>query len=232
MGIPHRTRAFSILLRLIPTVEYIEKAFRRYNDEIFGSQLKMPPIVLSNARTFLGMVSSRQKRTLTGRIRKYGFVLRISTRFDLSETQWDDVIIHEMIHCFIGYRQISDTSAHGVCFRKMMNEINERYNRHMTISSHMGKTVSAGNGTQRTTCFCHIRFKDGKEGVIPAAKTCVLEMRDRLAMAPDIAEAKWYVTRSPFFARFPRFRTLKYVSLKEGEFSEHISECKPVEFVE
>ena len=64
----------------------------------------------------------------------YDFRLRINTRIDLPEEEIEDTIIHEMIHYFIEVNKMEDSSAHGPLFLHMMNTINEKFGRHLTVS--------------------------------------------------------------------------------------------------
>ena len=52
----------------------------------------------------------------------------------MDERLLEDTIIHEMIHYHILSNQLQDTSAHGKLFRKMMDDINARFGRNVTIS--------------------------------------------------------------------------------------------------
>lgn len=64
----------------------------------------------------------------------------MNTRIELSEDEIEDTIIHEMIHYYIGYNQLEDTSAHGAIFQQVMNAINEKYGRHLSISHKSSKS--------------------------------------------------------------------------------------------
>ena len=108
------------------TVEYIEKKFEEFNRQMFAGKLPKLPIELSNAKTFLGQCAFKKRLTVFGKVKLYDFRMRISTRFDLTEREIEDTIIHEMIHYYIGVNNLKDTSAHGQLFRQMMNSINER----------------------------------------------------------------------------------------------------------
>lgn len=120
---------------MVPTVDLLVEKFRLFNKTVFNSALDIPPIKLSKAKSYLGMVRYRRRRNLWGRERKTDFVIIISTYRDLAENEIEDVLLHEMIHYYIGVNHIADTSAHGRVFRQMMSEINNRFNRHITISS-------------------------------------------------------------------------------------------------
>ena len=121
------------------TVEYIEKKFEEFNRQMFAGKLPKLSIELSNAKTFLGQCAFKKRLTVFGKVKLYDFRMRISTRFDLTEREIEDTIIHEMIHYYIGVNNLKDTSAHGQLFRQMMNSINERYGRSLTISHKVTK---------------------------------------------------------------------------------------------
>ena len=104
-----------------------------YAAQRFGA-LPDVPIALTRATTFLGKVRYRRERRIFGHLRNVDFQIRLSSEFDLPENEWDDVIIHEMIHYHIALNNLRDTSTHGVVFRGIMDEINRKYDRHITVS--------------------------------------------------------------------------------------------------
>ncbi len=107
------------------TIPYIEQKFEEFNRQIFGGKLPRIPVQLSHAKTFLGQCVYKKRRKLLGRTELYDFQLRINARIDLPERELEDIIIHEMIHYYIGYHQLKDTSAHGRLFRQLMDDIVE-----------------------------------------------------------------------------------------------------------
>lgn len=128
-----------------PTVTYIEQRFREFNREIFRDELPDLPIKLSNAQRFLGKLCYKKQRSLLGLFGKpkyTDFVLWINTKYDLDEREVEDTIIHEMIHYYIAYKGIEDTSTHGRVFRTIMKEINQKFGRHITISYKMKKQLN------------------------------------------------------------------------------------------
>ncbi len=118
------------------TVDYIRRNFDEFNMLVFGGVLKTPPFRVSRARTFLGMVKCKRKRMLLSKWHFYDFEFVISSKVNLlkDENEVEDVILHEMIHYYILSNQLQDSSAHGVLFRKMMKDINTKFNRNITIS--------------------------------------------------------------------------------------------------
>lgn len=133
------------------TIPYIEKKFDEFNQTIFRGRLPKLPIVLSDAATFLGKCECRRMTLPNGQIQYYDFLMRINTRFDLPEREIEDTIIHEMIHYFIFYHGLHDTSSHGEIFKAIMNSINTTHGRHITIR-HSGdsSTAEQATSTRRT----------------------------------------------------------------------------------
>lgn len=60
----------------------------------------------------------------------------------MPENEWEDILIHEMIHYFIAYQGLNDNAPHGKLFREKMNEINTKYHRNISISRKNTEVVS------------------------------------------------------------------------------------------
>ena len=134
-------RIICIFELMIVTLPFLEKRFETLNDACFDGALPSVPIKLSRAIRSLGACTYKKRRKFFGKWEYYDFRIRISTKFDLSETEWEDVLLHEMIHYEILSCQLRDTSAHGKLFRARMKEINECFGRHIRISYRI-KSVS------------------------------------------------------------------------------------------
>lgn len=195
---------------------------------MFQGSLKPLPIRLSRARTFLGQLAYKRKRTFLGKWRYSDFEFRISTLLDMPEKLLEDTIIHEMIHYYILSNQIRDTSAHGEVFRRMMNEINARYGRNVTVSHRRTSQEREADVQDRQHFVCAIRFTDGEWGMVIPAKTRLFYFWDALQRVPRIAEQKWYVSHNPYFNRFPRVQTLKTYRATQVELEELLKTAKPL----
>lgn len=106
------------------------------------------PITIGHAKRRLGTCAYDIKRTLFRRTKYVNFRLRFSASFDLDEKVWEDTIIHEMIHYYLAYTGQNDKTAHGRNFRAIMNDINSRFGRNITISY---KPLSARHSTFNLT---------------------------------------------------------------------------------
>lgn len=219
-----------------PTLDYIHQKFEEFNHLCFDDRLPPLPIVLSNAKTYLGVCAYKTKRDLLMRKRHYDFRLRISTRFDLPEDVIEDTILHEMIHYYIAYHHLKDTSTHGRLFRQMMSDINTRFGRHITISHRLSdeerqkiKEEDAKRAARRRTYYCVavMQFKDHRVGikVIPRSREHIETFRSKLYWASEVESVSFYVTADPFFSRYPRSMALKAYFIDETLLRSHLEQA-------
>lgn len=205
-----------------PTISFVTQKFREFNELCFANELPLPPIVLSRSRRTLGMVSFRRQRLIDGTYRFSDFTFKISNLIDRDERVVEDTILHEMIHYYIMWKQLQDTSAHGQLFQRMMNGINRRYGRHISIT-HRSTSVEKDADTQRRHhLVCLIEFGDGKMGVMVVPHTRIFTLWDApRRFGPEI-KYRWYSTVDPFFNRYPRSLTAKAYRITSVEASEHL----------
>ena len=101
-GFHHLTEQFAVRRRIFQAViQYIKDRFEVFNKQMFGGALPLPVIRVSKAKTYLGAVTYKRKRTWYGKVVISDFKLCISARYELSESLLEDTIIHEMIHYYI-----------------------------------------------------------------------------------------------------------------------------------
>jgi len=208
------------------TVPYIEKKFEEFNRQMFGGKLPKIPVELSDAKTFLGQCVYKKRRMPFGKTERYDFRLRINTRADLPEQEVEDTIIHEMIHYYIGYNQLEDASAHGPLFRGIMNEINRKFGRHLTVSHK--STEEQREQLQDKHSHYHViavvTFHDGRTGikVLPRVLRSILYYYNNVLANRDIASIRLYMSNNLFFNRYPNSSALKVHFLEPGEISKQL----------
>ncbi|MBP5387110.1 MAG: sprT domain-containing protein, partial [Prevotella sp.] len=64
---------------MVPTIPYIERKFEEFNQQMFAGELPKIPIVLSDAKSFLGKCVYKKRMGKDGKIEYYDFKLRINT---------------------------------------------------------------------------------------------------------------------------------------------------------
>lgn len=216
-----------------PTVDYIAKKFQEFNAQMFDGKLMMPPIQLSRASTFVGQCAAKKRRTLLHGTQLFDFRLKFSICFDLTEKEWEDTIIHEMIHYYIGVNGIKDTSAHGQVFRQMMETINQRFCRKLTIThrSTPEQKEQIYNAKKVWHVIALVHFADGRKGlkVLPRIRQRIETYRTTMLRDKRFSRIDLFMSNDPYFNRFPNSSAFNVVMVKEDEFMPHIEQAEPLE---
>jgi len=172
------------------------------------------------------MLVYKKRRKLFGKLELYDFRLRISIRLDLPENEVEDTIIHEMIHYYIHFNGIKDTSAHGKVFRQMMNDINQRFGRNITIThkSTPEQKQQLAETRKRWHVVAVVRFHDGRSGikVIPRIRQRIVGYRNGVLMSREIKSVDFFITNDPYFNVFPSSSALKVHILDASEYEPHL----------
>lgn len=224
---------FNSKIHMIATIPYIESKFDEFNSLIFDGRLPRLPIRLSKARTFLGACTFKKRRTMFGKIVCYDFVLRISTCFDLTERELEDIIIHEMIHYHICINRLEDTSVHGRLFRQMMGDINKKYGRNISIS-HRSTAVRQDGAASGRICWhvvAVLSFHDGRTGikVLPHISRGILKYCKGVSGVREVRSVDLYMSDDVFFSRFPRSSALRVHYLDAADITGHLADAKKIE---
>ena len=200
---------------------------------MFAGELHKLPIEQSSGKTFLGQCVFKRSRLTNGKTEKYDFRLRINTRIDLPEQELEDTIIHEMIHYYIGINQLNDTSAHGQIFRQIMDAINVRYGRHMTITHKVTKEQreQAYDKRQHWHVVAIVEFKNGKTGikVLPRIVPRILNYYNKIGAINSVSQIKRYMSNDIFFNRFPNSGALNVTYVDRKELQEHLTDAEKLQ---
>ena len=207
---------------MYPTLPYILEKFKQYNALIFQDKLPMLPIRIGHARTSLGGLRYAKRKNLLGKVKYSNFQMVISDYYDLPEREVEDTLIHEMIHYYIAYHQLHDTSAHGELFHQMMNEINEKFGRHITVSHRSEQSAVDRQERIKAHYICVSELTDGRGGVTVSAKTRVFELWRKLPQSFPIKKMTWYGSTDPYFNRFPSALKPKMYLVDRAEIEERV----------
>jgi hypothetical protein len=212
---------------MIRTIPYIERKFEEFNKQMFAGELPPIPIVLSDAKTFLGKCVYKKRLGKDGKAEYYDFKLRINTRIDLPENEVEDTLIHEMIHYFIGYKRLEDASSHGPLFMHIMNTINEKYGRNITVTfkGTSEQQEQLVDKKQRYHVVALVKFHDGKTGikVLPRVVQSILRYYNTISSAREIESVKLFMSNDIFFNRFPNSAAFKVHFVNEEEVLGHLA---------
>lgn len=201
------------------SVNQLEEWFSLYNKRYFNGELPTPVLAVGNSRTRLGSMSWRTRRRLFSRTTD-GYTIRISNRFDLSEEQFQDILLHEMIHLCIVFKKIKDSSAHGIEFQRMMKSINAD-GRNITVSVRIdGKTTSESSPKRRRRVILAVITGNGKHILSVVNPRYVASLERILSVSRDVRTHSWHVSDDAYFASFPAVRTPKGRVVTPQKFAE------------
>lgn len=219
-----------------PTIEYIQRRFDQYNTLMFGGKLPRIPICLSEAKTYLGQCRSRITTLSDGRKLHSDFELRISTLTDLPQATVDDTVIHEMIHYFIHYNGLQDTSAHGPIFRAIMHSINTTYGRNLTIThkSTPEQQRDAIDSRPKWHIVAVIYFRDTTDNesktigvkVLPRITDRVIMFHHQMSKSSRVKRVDLYLHNDPYFNRYPTSSALRYHPAPLSDILPHLTTAR------
>ena len=214
------------------TLPFIGDSFQRFNKLVFEGKLPTPCFMLSRARTFVGKFEARGKRDWMGRTH-WNYVLRFSTAFDLPQEELEDTILHEMIHFSLRVSDRRDATPHGPNFRAMMDTINVRFNRHITISHKSDGSSSLSSRRLSWHIVGVVTFRNGKKGVkvLPRIEERVLEWNRRVLTASDVASTQYYLALHEFFRDYPNSTAMKVYVVEEEKLKEALKDAIELEIV-
>ena len=106
------------------TISYISEKFEKYNNLYFNGSLKTPKFKISNSKRALGTLCISRRLNFYGEYTKEHTIL-ISKYYDRTEKQYDNTLIHEMIHLYISQNDIIDNGSHGRRFKAECARINK-----------------------------------------------------------------------------------------------------------
>lgn len=210
------------------TVEFVSEKFAEYNAAMFAGRLPLPQIELTTAKTFLGQCCSKVVRLADGRRVHSNFRLRFSTYFDVPQRELEDTVIHEMIHYFITFNGLCDSSTHGEIFKSLMRSLNTTFGRNVSVS-HRGdtaKTVAAS--PRKRHVVARVELTSGKVGfkVLPLTGQSINKFVNGIRRSPDLRDLKLYVSTNPFFHHYPSSAALKIHIIDAGLLDTHLADAE------
>ena len=154
---------------MIITLEEIKKQFDYWNAKAFNGELPTPQFELMQTKRMLGQFCPRKIMGVET------YKIRISVFYDRPLESYIDTIVHEMLHFYIRYKGIKDTSSHGRIWKMEAAKLSRKFGLTITRTNPAGggatEAVKAKNGGKTEYVFL-CKMKDGHYGaaVIPPMK--------------------------------------------------------------
>lgn len=212
------------------TIDILHAWFRQFNADYFGDELPVPRIALSKARTRLGTMSYRRVRKLL-RWTYTDFTIRISTYYECSEREYQETLLHEMIHYYIAYKNISDTSSHGKVFRQIMQQLNNEHGWNITITSGKETKLKPAHANKAPATYrivLALELNDGGRMLTVVNKRSIRKVYDALRNCRNIVNHRWYVSLDPYFLDFPCVRSLRARRVSIDVYNEKTAAMQPL----
>ncbi len=216
---------------MIPTIDFIAERFDFFNKLCFCSKLPTPKFAISNAKSYAGQLKFR-KNPITGKAVSHkgdDFKITLSRRFDLPQEVVEDTLLHEMIHLFIESGGRTDTAPHGRRFTAMMDDLNHRFRRH--ISVRVRQTESSSEGAvpdSRLHIICLMRLEEGRNVLAIPARTRIYQFMDMVERLARVKAHIWLASYNPFFNKFPRSLKGKTYYITPEEIRKELADAFPV----
>lgn len=127
----------------------------------------------------------------------------ISGYYDRPYKEVMDTLVHEMIHLYIWYYNLQDSSPHGHIFRKIMSNINTDSDRHIRISNSSSNKKIADT-KPKISIMCLVCTPMGKFYAIRTAKTRFRSIYNALRKLPRFSGIEAFVICDHAFDKYPR----------------------------
>ncbi len=211
-------------------VHWVRRNFQRFNADYFGGKLPEPRFVVGRARTRLGSCSWKRK-TLHGHSSYFDFTIAISNYYDQEERDFQNVLLHEMIHLSIAHSGVKDSSSHGVLFRGMMERLN-REGWDIQVSHSMkgvGKTAARQGSERRNRLVLAIETDDGRCFLSCVNTHYAYRLDDMMRRSTNLKRFAWYLSDDPWFDDKPVVRSLRGIVVSPEVFREKTKAMTPFE---
>jgi hypothetical protein len=123
---------------MIANQDTMVNTFWECNKKYFNNSLPTPIFETINRMDIIGRFEyQKNKKNSKKPIRNQ--IIKMSDCFDYTEKDFMETMVHEMIHYYIAWNKIKDNGSHGKEFKKMANEMKEKYDLNIT------KTIDASS---------------------------------------------------------------------------------------
>ena len=209
------------------SVQWLEQWFTVFNEQYFDSGLPLPRLALSRSKTRLGSMSCKRVTRLLRGTKFSDFTIRLSNYYDLSEREFQNVLLHEMIHYSIAYTGLKDTSPHGVVFRRMADEFNRKHGWNIKVTGSTRGVRPAKPQPDREFLVLALLLDSGEHLFSVVNPRYAQEIDRNIRSVSRVKNFSWYTTRDRYFMDFPRVRSLRGRRVSMDVYEKKTAEMTP-----
>lgn len=210
------------------TETWLHEWFIFFNKKYFSSILPYPTFRITMARTYLGQYSVTYKSIFDKTTIKVEKTITISNFYDLEEKVFQSVLLHEMIHYYINYKKIKDTSKHGKVFREMMKSLNKE-GWDIKVSHKINCVNREKHVSAKKYMFLAIVLQTGEYMLSVVNPKYVVSLLKEIKTINEIKSYKWYLTNSSYFRNYAQVRTPRGVIVRKSIFEEQCEIATPID---
>ena len=105
--------------------------FCRCNDKYFEGKLPIPLFDLLHSFRTCGYFHCDYEQGWFSK-KLYNFCISMTDYYDFTPKQFEDILVHEMIHYYLAYFDFDKRCRHGKKFKEMAERLNLRHGLHIT----------------------------------------------------------------------------------------------------
>ena len=214
------------------TQEWMTTWFDEFNRLYFKSELPRPRLYISHARQRLGCLGYKVRKTNNGHsgAQAYDYRLGLSNYYILQEWDYQNILLHEMIHLLIAHNGWQDSSVHGTLFRQLRDRLNNDCGWAIRISYPTRQlTVNPQFMQGKNFLVLALQTRDGKNMLTVVNRNYVAALKRQLARLKSVESYGWYLSSDPYFLDFPQVRSLRGRMVSREFYEEKIHQFRTAE---
>lgn len=123
---------------MVANIQNIQLAFNKCNEKYFECKLPIPMFDLLHSFRTCGYCQCDYEQGWFSRT-LYNFRISMTDYYDFTPKQFEDILVHEMIHYYLAYFGIDKSCSHGREFKKMAKRLNQAYGLNITKTLDMSQ---------------------------------------------------------------------------------------------
>lgn len=116
---------------MVANIQNLQLAFNQCNMKYFEEKLPIPMFDLLHSYRTCGYFNCDYEQGWFSRT-LYNFRISMTDYYDFTPRQFEDILVHEMIHYYLAYFGIDKSLSHGREFKKMAKRLNQTYGLNIT----------------------------------------------------------------------------------------------------